>query len=233
MMKNNNQISANISLADRFINALLSVAMSFCISFQLITMLRFSTTKGSTLFILLLFTLVAFLLLYNKITTRFTLIAFSAIVFVAAMGWLLSPSLRGSCIRFIGWLKDYILGNVNLDQAYVQTTVLLICLFVAFYVYAMIINRLWFIPIVLGAALFVVATQQMLAFSDFAFYTFDIAALLFYFRTIYQHNSKKGHNRLIKQWGGHALGHSHLSDGVYGCPSAAHQPISHSVQMAG
>ena len=201
MGKDNNKAITTISLSDRIIDAILSVVMSFCIAFELITMLQFPYSVNVVLSIVLIITAIAFILLYNKMMMFISFVTTIAAVFLLTLGYLFSPSIRIGLYNFFNWIYGYIMGSVNLDKTYAYYALLLICFVVSFIVYSLVSNRLWVIPLILGAILFVVATQQMLSFSYFAFYVFDITSLLFYFRYIYHYNSKKGINKLIKQWG--------------------------------
>jgi hypothetical protein len=201
MGNENNNTIAVISLIDRIINVFLSVIMSFCISFELITILQFPYKENVVFLIILLTSFTFFLMLYNKKTIFISLILCSLIALSLFICCLLISSFRIGTFDFFSWFYRYIFSSANLDTTYIFYAMILLCVIISFAVYLLVVNKLWFITLIVGTIIFVVSTQQMLPFSFSAFYIFDIAALLYYFRYIYTYNCKKGVNKLISQLG--------------------------------
>lgn len=194
-----NIILSEKSLSDRIIDAFLAFAMSFCIAYEFITILQFSYAAYVVLFIVLIMTAIAFFSTYNKKTIFVSLVAYISCIVLISLGCLFITSFRENIFNFFYWLYGYILGITNFNAFYEFSAVVFFCFVVSFIVYFLVTNRLWFIPLIAGAILFVVSTQQMLPLNYFSFYVFDITALLFYFQYVYQYNKKKAVNKIIKQ----------------------------------
>lgn len=181
--------------ADISVNLLIALFLSFSFVYALTSSLNFTYSPYKIIFIILALLAVFFVLLYNSLSIKITLVVFGIGLIVAAAYLAYAEKLSGvinGAWGLVNWIIDYINRVEILNENYQFYTILVLCFFFTLFAYIFIIKKFYFY-LVLAAGLIIFILQWTMNYlvNYLPFYLFMLIILICYFKYIYMKKSSK------------------------------------------
>ncbi|HEY8349713.1 MAG TPA: transglutaminase domain-containing protein [Clostridia bacterium] len=190
------------SIAGKLPDVLLSVLVSFSITYALTSATGFTYPPVPTLLIIIAITAVLIVAFYNRTTSVITAVLLGIVFISAAVYaiWFVKPH---RVIRFFDdyfyWLYDFILYPDVPDPTYQLISVIGLCFLVCVLSYVFVIRRFsFFVILAAGAGIFAVQASYRVYVTLVPFYVYLAAVLMSYLKHVYLVKSSKAENDYVK-----------------------------------
>ena len=189
------------NIINKVTNMFLALLMSFSLVYALTTSLNF-TCKYSEILITLFCVLSAcFLIFYSKTSMKVSaaVIGIPVVLIVVLLFYNRAlGEVTDSFVSLFTWVVGYINESEPLYKSFQLYLLVVICIFTGLTVYFLTVKRFGFyILLVCGTAIFIIQWIFNLMVSRVPFYLYMVFILTYYFRHIYNRNSKISPNEYV------------------------------------